>query len=182
MPWYEFEGKRPTVDPAAFVHPDAVLIGAVVIEAECYVGAGAVLRGDIGTIRMGRGSNLQENCVVHTFPDRETVLEPDSHIGHGAVLHGCQIHSRVLVGMGAIVADGAVINSECIVGAGSFVSFGAEIPSGSVVAGSPAKVIRALTAGDRERMDAGLAIYRDLARRCLRSLRECDSLPPAPFK
>lgn len=173
MPWYEFEGKRPTVDPAAFVHPDAVLIGAVVIEAGCYVGAGAVLRGDIGTIRMGRGSNVQENCVVHTYPDRETILEADTHVGHGAVLHGCRIHSNVLVGMGAIVADGAVINSDCLVGAGSFVAFDAQIPAGSVVAGSPAKVIRAVTADDLENMAQGRALYRDLARRYLRSLREC---------
>jgi len=173
MPWYEFEGKRPTVDPSAFVHPDAVLIGSVIIDAGCYVGAGAVLRGDIGTIRIGRGSNVQENCVIHTFPDRETVLEPDSHIGHAAVLHGCRIHSRVMVGMGAIVADGAVINPDCLVGAGSFVPFNTEIPAGSVVAGSPAKVLRTATAQDLEKMAHGRAVYQDLAQRYLRSLREC---------
>ena len=74
MPFYEFEGKIPSVDPEAFIHPEAVLIGDVVIGAGCYVGAGAVLRGDIGSIRIGKGSNVQENCVIHAFPNKSTMI------------------------------------------------------------------------------------------------------------
>ena len=172
MPLYEFEGKRPSIDSKAFVHPAAVLIGDVVVEADCYVGAGAVLRGDWGSIKVGRGSNVQENCVLHAFPDKSTLLHPNSHIGHGAILHGCEICSNVLVGMGAIIADGVKINSFSFIGAGSFVSFDQEIPSHSLVVGSPAKVIQEVSPEHLERIKNGLAIYQDLARRHLKSFRE----------
>ena len=171
MAFYTFEGKRPNVDPEAFVHPEAVLIGDVVIEAGAYIGAGAVLRGDIGFIRIGRGSNVQENCVIHTFPDKPATLHPDVHVGHGCILHGCEICSMVLVGMGSIVGDGAKINSRCLIGAGSFVPFGMEIPEGSLVMGSPARVIRAISKEQLDRISSGLAIYQDLARRHLTSLK-----------
>ena len=175
MPLYEFEGKRPSIDSKAFVHPDAVLIGDVVVEADCYVGAGAVLRGDWGSIKVGRGSNVQENCVLHAFPDKSTVLHPDSHIGHGAILHGCEICSNVLVGMGAIIADGVKINSVSFVGAGSFVPFDQEIPPNSLVVGYPAKVIQKVSQEHLERIKDGLAIYQDLTRRHLKSFREIPS-------
>ena len=171
MPSYEFEGKRPQVDPTAFVHPQAVLIGDVVIEPGGYVGAGAVLRGDIGYIRVGRGSNVQENCVIHTFPDKPATLHPDVHVGHGCVLHGCEICSMVLVGMGSIVADGVKINSRCLIGAGSFVPFGMEIPENSLVMGSPARVVREISQEQLERISNGLSIYQELTRRHLKSLR-----------
>lgn len=175
MAMYEFEGKRPSVDSKAFVHPGAVLIGDVVVEADCYVGAGAVLRGDIGSIRIGKGSNVQENCVLHAFPHKSTILHPNAHIGHGAILHGCEICSNVLVGMRAIIADGVKINSYCLIGAGSFVSFDQEIPAYSLVVGSPAKVIQKLGPEHLERIKDGLAIYQDLARRHLKSFREIVS-------
>ncbi len=172
MPLYEFEGKRPSIDSKAFVHPEAVLIGDVVVEADCYVGAGAVLRGDIGSIRVGKGSNVQENCVLHAFPDKTTILHPNAHIGHGAILHGCEICSNVLVGMRAIIADGVKINSFSFVGAGSFVPFGQEIPSHSLVVGSPAKIIQKVGPEHLERIRSGLAIYQDLARRHLKSFKK----------
>jgi phenylacetic acid degradation protein len=171
MSLYEFEGKRPSIDSKAFVHPDAVLIGNVVVEADCYVGAGAVLRGDIGSIRIGKGSNVQENCVLHVFPDKSTVLHPNSHIGHGAILHGCEICSNVLVGMRAIIADGVKINSYSLIGAGSFVPFDQEIPPHSLVVGSPAKVIQKVGPEHLKRIKNGLAIYQDLARRHLKYFR-----------
>ncbi len=169
MPFYEFENKSPKVDRQAFIHPEAVLIGDVTVDATCYVGAGAVLRGDIGSIRVGEGSNVQENCVFHTFPDKSVVLHPNSHVGHGAVLHGCEIGSYVLVGMGAIVADGVKINSECIIGAGSFVPFGMAIPSNSLVLGSPARVVKKITPAQLKQIQKGLSIYQDLTRRYLKS-------------
>ena len=169
MPFYEFENKSPRVNNKAFVHPEAVLIGDVTVDDTCYVGAGAVLRGDIGSIRVGKGSNVQENCVFHSFPDKSVILHPNAHVGHGAILHGCEIGSYVLVGMGAIVADGAKINPECMVGAGSFVPFGSEIPSRSVVVGSPAVVVKALSPAQLEQIKKGLSIYQDLTRRYLKS-------------
>jgi phenylacetic acid degradation protein len=172
MPLYEFEGKKPFVDAEAFVHPLAVLIGDVTIDAGCYVGAGAVLRGDIGSVKIGKGSNIQENCVIHTFPDKATTVHPNTHIGHACILHGCEICSNVLVGMGSIVGDGAKINSYCIIGAGSFIDFGAEIPPESVAVGSPARVIKAAGAEHLQRIAEGLRIYQELTKRYLKSFKQ----------
>ena len=172
MPFYDFEGKKPSINSETFIHPEAVLIGDVEIDAGCYVGAGAVLRGDIGSIRIGKGSNVQENCVIHTFPDKSTILHPDTHIGHGCILHGCEICSNVLVGMGSVIADGVKINSNCLIGAGSFVSFQEEIPSNSVVVGSPAKVTKKISPEQLEQIRNGRAVYQDLTRRYLKSFKE----------
>jgi phenylacetic acid degradation protein len=172
MAFYEFEGKRPRVDKETFVHPHAVLIGDVEIEAGCYVGAGAVLRGDIGSIRIGNGSNVQENCVLHTFPDKFIILHPDTHIGHASILHGCEICSNVLVGMGSVVPEGVKVNSDCLIGARTFIEFGTEIPAGSLVIGAPAKVIRPISAEQLKQITEGRAIYQELARRYLKSFRE----------
>ena len=172
MSFYEFEGKRPLVDTGAFVHPEAVLIGEVIIEAGCYIGAGAVLRGDIGSIHIGSGSNIQENCVLHTFPEKSIRLKGNVHVGHGAILHGCEIESHVLVGMGAIIADGVVIHDYCIIGAGSFVPFNLEVPSGSLVVGSPAKILKTITPEQREQIVRGLGVYQGLTNRYLKSFNK----------
>ncbi|EFK06916.1 bacterial transferase hexapeptide repeat protein [delta proteobacterium NaphS2] len=172
MPFYEFENKRPMVDKEAFVHPEAVLIGDVLVEAGCYIGAGAVLRGDIGSIRIGEGSNVQENCVMHTYPDKSVILNPNSHVGHGAILHGCEISSFVLIGMGSVLADGVKINNKCLIGAGSFIPFGTEISSNSLVMGSPARVVKELSAAQLQQIEKGLSIYQDLTRRYLKSFRQ----------
>ena len=168
------------VHDEAFVHPEAVLIGDVTVAAMCYVGAGAVLRGDIGSIKVGEGSNVQENCVFHTFPHKSVILHSNSHVGHGAILHGCQIGSYVLVGMGAIVADGVKINPECMIGAGSFVPFGTEIPSNSLVVGSPARVVKKITPAQLKQIKQGLSTYQDLTRRYLKSfsLMEIETAKP----
>ncbi len=172
MPLYEFEGKRPLFDPEAFVHPQAVLIGDVIIESGCYIGAGAVLRGDIGSVRIGKGSNIQENCVIHTFPDKKTTIHPNTHVGHGSILHGCEIHSNVLVGMGSIIGDEVKINSHCIIGAGSFIDFGTEVPPNSIAVGSPARVIKAAGPEHIKRIEDGLAIYQELTRKYLKSFKQ----------
>ncbi|MCF8127476.1 MAG: gamma carbonic anhydrase family protein [Deltaproteobacteria bacterium] len=177
MPFYELENKSPIVNAKAFVHPDAVLIGDVKVDAESYVGAGAVLRGDIGSIRIGKGSNVQENCVLHTFPDTSVILHTNVHVGHGAILHGCEINSYVLIGMGAIVADDVRIHSKCLIGAGSFVSFKTEIPSHSVVMGSPARVVKEMSPAQLEQIKKGLSIYQDLTHRYLESFSQAAAQP-----
>jgi phenylacetic acid degradation protein len=172
MPSYEFAGKRPSVDRHAFVHPLAVLIGDVEIAAFVYVGAGAVLRGDIGPIQVGKGSNVQENSIVHSFPGKSTIIHSDVVIGHGCILHGCEICSTVLIGMGTIIADGVKINSNCLVAAGSFLPLGLEIPSGSVVMGSPAKVVKSITQERLEDITSGLELYQGLTKQYLSSFSE----------
>ena len=156
MAMYEFEGKRPSVHSKAFVHPQAVLIGDVTVEEDCYVGAGAVLRGDIGSISLRRGSNVQENCVIHTFPHEPAVVHPDVHVGHGCILHGCEIYPRVLVGMGSVIGDGVTVYSDTVIGAASLIPAHTEIPAGSVVMGSPARVVKPITPEHLEQIVSGL--------------------------
>jgi phenylacetic acid degradation protein len=170
---YSFEGLVPVVDPEAFLHPMATLIGHVIIGARCYIGAGAVLRGDIGRIVMKPGSNFQDNCVAHTYPGRDVMIEEDGHIGHGAVLHGCTVKRNALVGIKAVVLDGAVIGEDAIVAAAAMVPAGFEVPSRTLAAGIPASVQRVLSDQDVMRKTSGTRLYQELAARSLRSMVLC---------
>ena len=128
MPIYEYEGVKPVVDPTAYIHPTAVLIGDVIIGPKCFVGPCAVLRGDIGRLIMKEGSNMQDTCVVHSFPGDDTIVEENGHIGHGAILHGCIIKRNAMVGMNAVVMDNAVIGENSFVAAMAFVKAGTIVP------------------------------------------------------
>ncbi len=163
MSIWSWDGVVPVVDPTAFVHADAVLIGDVIVQAGCYVGAGAVLRGDFGRITLCAGSNFQETCVAHAFPGKDVVVEELGHIGHGAVLHGCRIGRNAMVGMNAVVMDEAVIGENTIIGAAAFVKAGAQIPANSMAVGSPARVIRELTAQEIDWKRRGTGVYQQLA-------------------
>jgi len=176
MPCYEFEGIRPVVDPTAFVHPTAVLIGDVVIGPGCLVGPGASLRGDIGRLVIGAGSNIQDNCIVHCFPGKDVVVEADGHIGHGAVLHGCTIKRNALIGMGSVIMDGAIIGAESFVAALSFVKAGTVVEPRTLVGGIPAAVMRPLQDDEIAWKSRGTAIYRHLAQRYLATAREVEPL------
>ena len=176
MAVYSIDGLVPVVDPAAFVHPQAVLIGDVIVAAGCYVGPGASLRGDFGRIVVGRGSNVQDNCILHAFPGKDTLLEDDAHIGHGAVLHGCIVRRGALIGIGAIVMDDAVVEEEAIVGAASFVPAAFIVPRRSLALGVPARVVRELKPGEIAWKAEGTREYQELTRRCLATLRECQPL------
>jgi phenylacetic acid degradation protein len=173
---YAYDGIVPVIDPMAFVHPEAVVIGDVIIGAACYVGPGAVLRGDFGRIVLKTGSNVQETCVVHSFPGKDVVIEEGGHIGHGAVLHGCHIGRNAMVGMNAVVMDGAVVGENTIVAAMAFVKAGAKIPAGNLAVGSPAKVIRALTEDEISWKRQGTAIYQRLALEARGKLRPAEPL------
>jgi phenylacetic acid degradation protein len=176
MPAYSLEGFVPVVDPTAFVHPQAVLIGDVIVGGGCYVGPGASLRGDFGRVILGAGSNVQDGCVLHCFPARDTLLEQDAHVGHGAVLHGCTIRRGALIGIGAIVMDDAVVEEEAFVGAACFVPAGFVVPRRTLVLGVPARIVRPLTPEEITWKEAGTREYQDLAARCRASLKECRPL------
>jgi phenylacetic acid degradation protein len=171
MPAYELEGVIPVVDPDAYVHPTAVLIGDVIVGPGCYIGPLASLRGDFGRLVVGPGANLQDHCALHTFPGTEAVLERDAHVGHGAVLHGCRIGAGALVGMNAVVMDKAVVGERAFVAAHSFVRAGFEVPPRTLAAGSPASVRRELTEEELAWKANGTAAYHRLAERSRASLR-----------
>lgn len=175
MPCYEFEGLTPVVHPDAYVHPTAVLIGDVIIEAGVYVGPGASLRGDFGRLILKRGANLQDNCIMHGYCEFDTVVEEDGHIGHGAILHSCVIGKNALVGMNSVILDGAVIAENCLVGAMSMVKAGFTCEPGQLIVGSPARAIRALTEQDLTWKKLNTREYQELVKRCA-SMRHATPL------
>ena len=176
MPVYSLEGITPVVHPAAFVHETAVLIGDVIIGADCYIGPNASLRGDFGRIIVERGANVQDTCVMHSFPGKDCVVESDGHIGHGAVLHGCRIGSNALIGMNAVVMDDAVIGGSSIVTASAFVAAGFECSPRSLVVGAPARIKRELSDKEIEWKTRGTQEYQQLTTRCLASLVRTEAL------
>ncbi|MDA8371163.1 MAG: transferase hexapeptide repeat family protein [Nocardiopsaceae bacterium] len=177
MACYEVHGITPVVHPGAFVHPSAVLIGDVVIEADTYIGPNASLRGDFGSVVVRRGANVQDCCVLHAFPGREVVVEQDGHIGHGAVLHGCLIGEGALVGMNAVVMDGVRVGARAFVGAQSFVRANFTVPEASVAMGNPAEVVRRLSEAEIEWKAKGTHTYQRLAEWSARTMRETEPMP-----
>jgi len=176
MPIYILEGITPVVHPDAFVHETAVLIGDVIIGADCYIGPNASLRGDFGRIIVEQGANVQDCCVMHSFPNKDCVVERDGHIGHGAVLHGCRIGVNAMVGMKSVVMDDAVISESSVVGACSFVPAKFECPPRSLVIGAPARVKRELSDQEIEWKSRGTVEYQELVERCHASLKAAVAL------
>ncbi|WP_044874347.1 phenylacetic acid degradation protein PaaY [Pseudomonas sp. LFM046] len=176
MTCYSLDGLTPVVHPTAFVHPSAVLIGDVIIGPGCYVGPLASLRGDFGRIILEEGANIQDTCVMHGFPQSDTVVERNGHIGHGAVLHGCRIGEDALVGMNAVVMDGAQIGARSFVSATAFVKAGFSCEEQSLVMGAPAQVKRRLSDEEVAWKQAGTREYQMLAQRCLANLVACEPL------
>jgi len=160
-----FEGKRPSVSRASFVASSADVAGEVELGEGASVWYGAVLRADLAPIKVGPGSNVQDGAVVHVDEDHPCVLGEDVTVGHRAVLHGCSVGDRCLVGMGAILLDGSAIGEECIVGAGSLVTQGKAFPPRSLILGSPAKVARELRPEEIASLREHARSYQDLARR-----------------
>jgi carbonic anhydrase/acetyltransferase-like protein (isoleucine patch superfamily) len=141
-----YRGQLPVVHPTAYVDQSAQIIGDVEVGAESSVWMNVVIRGDVNRVRIGRRSNVQDGTIVHVMHGiHPTHVGDDVTIGHGAVVHGCTIQNRVLIGMGAILLNGAVIGEDAIVAAGSLVPEGMAVPARSLVMGSPAKVRRPLT-------------------------------------
>ena len=130
----------------AWIAPNATVVGDVTLADDVSVWYGAVLRGDSGAITVGRGTNIQDNCVLH----EKTVIGEDCTVGHGAIVHGCTIGDRCMVGMGAIVLTGAVIGDDCLIGAGAVVTGKMNAPAGSVLLGSPAKIVKEISPEQKE--------------------------------
>ena len=146
------------MEKKVFIAPTATVVGDVTLGENVNIWYGAVLRGDSGAISVGEGTNIQDGCVLH----EKTTIGSYCTIGHGAIVHGCTVGDRCLIGMGAIVLNGAVLGDDCIVGAGALVTGKMDAPDGSMILGSPAKVVRALTEaeieGNRESMKGYLHI------------------------
>lgn len=173
---YSIDGITPVVDPTAFVHPSAVLIGDVIVGPGAYVGPSASLRGDFGRLVIGRGANVQDCCIVHGFPDKDTVIEEDGHVGHGAVIHGATVKRNAMVGIHAVVNDNAVISESAIVAALAFVKAETIVPPRMLAAGIPAKVRRALTDAELAWKIDATRLYQQLTERCLATMRETAPL------
>lgn len=134
----EFEGRRPTVHPEAWVAPTATLIGDVTVEKGASIWYGAVVRADVCTIVVREGTNIQDNSVLHAGPDQTLVVGPNATVGHGCVVHCTSVGSQALIGNGSVLLDGASVGDRTLVAAGSIVTPGTDLPGGMVVAGSPA--------------------------------------------
>lgn len=177
---YQFENFIPVIDESAFIHPEATIIGNVIIGKDVYVGAGAVIRGDWGGIILEEGSNVQENCVVHMFPGLTITLAKGAHIGHGAIIHGANIGENCLVGMNAVVMDQAEIGAGSIIGALSFVKAKTVIPARSLVVGNPSRIIRQVSDEMLEWKTEGTRLYQSLPQSCQEGLKRCEPLREIP--
>lgn len=152
-------GKTPQVDDSAYIAPSADLIGDVTVGPDASIWYQAVLRGDINKIVIGKGSNIQDGCVIHLEKRQGTIVGDYVTVGHKAMLHACVIEDECLIGMCATVMDGAVIGKRSIVGAGALVTKNTKIPPGSLVLGCPAKVVRALTEEEQSALKQGAENY-----------------------
>lgn len=176
MQVYSYDGVVPVIDPTAFVHPSAVIIGDVIIGQGVYVAPCASLRGDLGRIIVGAGANIQDTVVVHGFPGTDTLIEDNGHIGHGAIVHACTLRRNVLIGMNAVVMDFAEIGESSIVAASSFVRAQSVIPPKSLVVGVPAKVVRSLSEEELAWKIEATATYQRLCLESRKSMVPCMPL------
>ncbi|WP_288943249.1 gamma carbonic anhydrase family protein [uncultured Roseovarius sp.] len=165
MTLYSLDDHAPQIADDTWIAPDANLIGRIVLERAASVWFGSTLRGDNEEIVIGPGSNVQENCVMHTDIGFPLTVGAGCTIGHKAMLHGCTIGDNTLIGMGATVLNGAVIGRNCLIGAGALVTEGKEIPDGSLVMGAPARVVRSLDDAAIDGLRASALHYQQNMRR-----------------
>jgi phenylacetic acid degradation protein/carnitine operon protein CaiE len=176
MAIYSFNGFIPVVKTSSFIHPQATVIGDVIIGENVYIGPGAAIRGDWGRIIIEDGCNVQENCVIHMFPGTTVYLKKGSHIGHGAIIHGGTIGENCLIGMNSVIMDDVEIGKESIIGALCFVPSKMNIPSRSLVVGNPAKIIKEVSDEMIAWKTEGTALYQQLPAECKETMIECQPL------
>ncbi len=174
MPQYEFEGARPALGNRVWIAPSADVIGDARLGDDASVWFGAVIRADNTPILVGARTNIQESAMLHSDPGAPLTIGADCTVGHHAILHGCAIGDRVLVGMGAIVLNRAVIGDGCIIGAGALVTEGKEFAPGTLIVGSPARAVRSLDDSARAMLEASAQHYADRQRRFAVGLKRID--------
>ena len=173
---YSIDGIVPVVHPSAFVHESAVLVGDVIVGARAYIGPCACLRGDFGRIVVEEGANIQDTCMLHGFPGKDTVVGAEATVGHGAVLHGCVVKRGALIGMNCVVNDNAEVGEEAMVAAMAFVKAEARIPPRSLAAGIPARVLRELSAEEIQWKKDNMHLYQQLAVRSSKTMQRVEAL------
>ena len=178
---YSFKGFVPVIHETSFVHPQAAVTGNVIIGKHCYIGPGAVLRGDWGGIVLEDGCNVQENCTIHMFPGITVVLKEGAHIGHGAVIHGAIIGKNCLVGMNSVIMDNVVLGDECIVGALSFLKADEIYEARSLLVGNPAKKIKDVTDELIAWKNKGTLLYQSLPKEMQEEWDACEPLREIPL-
>ncbi len=174
MAIYALEERRPAIDPDAWVAPGADVIGDARLAAGASIWFGAVIRADNTPILVGERSNVQEGAMLHSDPGAPLTIGEDCTIGHHAILHGCTIGDRVLIGMGAIVLNRAAIGDDCLVGAGALVTEGKRFPPGSLIVGSPARAVREIDAATRAGLLLSARNYAERQRRFRAGLTRID--------
>lgn len=160
-PLDKFLRQKPKIGPGVFIAKTATVVGNVTLGAQSSVWFGAVVRGDINRIAIGHHSNIQDNAVLHVADNFSCVVGHWVTVGHGAIVHACEVGDEVLVGMGAVILDGARIGKQSLIGAKALVTQGTRIPPGSLVLGAPAKIVRALTKKERAELKGWAAKYVD---------------------
>jgi phenylacetic acid degradation protein len=176
MAIYSFNGFIPVVKESSFIHPQASVIGNVLIGENVYVGPSAVIRGDWGQIIIEDGCNVQENCTIHMFPGTTVTLKKGAHIGHGAIIHGGTIGENCLIGMNSVIMDDVVMEAECIIGALSFVPAKMHLPKRSLAVGNPAKIVKEVSDEMIAWKTQGTALYQALPADCHTTLKACEPL------
>lgn len=176
MAIYSFNGFIPVIKKSSFIHPQATIIGNVIIGENVYIGPHATIRGDWGKIILEDGCNVQESCTIHMFPGTTTLLKKGAHIGHGAIIHGGTIGENCLIGMNSVIMDDVVIEDECIIGALSFIKANSKIPKRSLVVGNPARIVKEVSDEMLQWKTMGTELYQQLPQECRDSLKECEPL------
>lgn len=177
---YAFKGFIPVIHESSFIHPQASVMGNVIIGKNVYVGPGAAIRGDWGEIIIEDGCNVQENCTLHMFPGKTMVLKSGAHIGHGAIIHGANIGANCLIGMNAVLMDDVNVGDECIIGALAFVKAGMQIPNRKMVVGNPAEIIKDVSDEMIAWKTKGTQLYQQLPQECYETLQVVEPLREIP--
>lgn len=177
MTIYEFENKKPCIGKGTFIFPSADVIGDVILGDNCYIGPGARIRADYGSIRIGNDTAVEENVVIHARPNEETIIGNSVTIGHGAIIHNATLHDWVIIGMGAIVSDYAEIEEWGVIAEGAVVKNKTKIPKKAIAVGVPAKIVAKITPEYKTQWAEYKKIYVDLAKkRFPSSLKKVDLL------
>jgi len=177
---YAFKGFQPVIHESSFVHPQATVVGNVIIGKKVYIGPSAVIRGDWGGIVIEDGCNVQENCTIHMFPGVTVFLRESAHIGHGAIVHGAEIGPNVMVGMNAVVMDRCHIGAASILGALTFIKADTTIPPRSLVVGNPGRVVKEVSPEMIKWKTKGTRLYQQLPQDCHEALTPCKPLREVP--